>query len=255
MSNFLDLIERYKFGLIAALATYIGIFMYLQMDSYTAYFPIKPFHDGSYVDIPKDDISLDKENIEIPDNYQPGDMKNMVSDANDDRKSSMTDYSDRRSSKDVENDVRNLEKQFYNDAGGDAERKKIQEQMDARKNDPKQTSTNPNNTSQSGSDNKYGGNTMVDFSLTSRNPFQNNTWYVRNPGYTCGYGSGVIVVDIKVNQNGNVISAELNAGKSSGGNECMINKALEYAKKSRFNYSGSAPKTQSGWIKYTFVSQ
>jgi len=95
---------------------------------------------------------------------------------------------------------------------------------------------------------------MVDWSLSGRTAHQNNNWYVRNPGYTCGYGSsGKVSVQIIVNQNGDVVSAT--ASGSASANDCMIQQALKYAKLSRFNYSGSAPKTQTGTIIYTFVGQ
>ena len=63
MSNFLALIDKYKFGLIATLSVYVAIFIYLQMDSYKLYFPIEPFHEGSHVDILENDIKLKPENI------------------------------------------------------------------------------------------------------------------------------------------------------------------------------------------------
>ncbi|MFT5582346.1 MAG: hypothetical protein ACI9G9_001611, partial [Psychromonas sp.] len=49
MNNVLDLIDKFKFGIIAAFATYIFIFIFLQMESYTQYFPIEPFHDGAII--------------------------------------------------------------------------------------------------------------------------------------------------------------------------------------------------------------
>jgi hypothetical protein len=35
----------------------------------------------------------------------------------------------------------------------------------------------------------------------------------------------------------------------------MIEQAVKYAKMSRFNYSGTAPKMQDGTITYTFIAQ
>jgi len=97
---------------------------------------------------------------------------------------------------------------------------------------------------------------MVDWELSSRNPHQNNNWYVRNPGYTCGYGSvGRVTILIKVNQGGSVTLATYDASQSNGANSCMIEQALKYAKLSRFDYSGGAPSMQQGRITYTFISQ
>lgn len=251
-----DWIERYKFGIIATLMVYIAIFMYLQMDSYDHYFEIRSFTDGAYVK-EEPELEIDRDNIQIPQDFEAGDIKNMANDVNDSRKRSYEDYAYNNNAKDVEQSVRDLEKQFYNEAGGDAERKKLEQQMkDRQEKQTTSSTTNNNNTpSNNGGDIAYKGKTMVDYSLKDRQPFQNNKWYVRNPGYTCGYGSGVVHIDIKVNQNGNVTTAEYNPSKSNGASTCMIEKAIEYAKKSRFAYSSKAPSSQSGWILYTFVSQ
>ena len=248
MSSFFELIDRYKFGLLAALTAYIAIFMYLQMDSYTHYFKIEAFHDGAFVDIPPEDIQLNQDNILVPDNYKPGEVKNMVADANDDRPSSMDDYSEYQSSTDVVNNVHDYEKQLYNDAGGDAERKRIQEQMDARNAADKSTSNNESNNQQVTSNpNKYGGHTMVTFYLKDRKA-QN----LANPGYTSN-GNGTVVIDVVVNQNGNVTAASLNSSKSIGATQRMIEQGLSYARKTRFKYSET--RSQKGWIKYVFVTK
>ena len=112
----------------------------------------------------------------------------------------------------------------------------------------------PENKESSGAKTVYAGNVMVEWSLAQRTAYQNNNWHVRNPGYTCGYGSsGKVTVQIKVNQNGNVIQAAVLS--SSSANECMTQQALKYAKLSRFNYSNSASTGQVGTITYTFLSQ
>lgn len=253
MSRFFDMIDKYKFGILAALTVYIGIFMYLQLDSYDHIFEISPFHDGSYVDIPDEDIKVDHNNVLVPSDFQPGRIRNMVTDANDDRPESMTDYSEYQSSSDVQKSVYDLEQQMYNDAGGDKDRERIKQNWDKRNESSTTTSTDPKNTQESGasSPNKYAGATLVDFDLKNRTPYQNNSWYIRNPGYT-SLGSGKVVVDIIVNQNGNVISAVINSARSAGSTERMREQALKYAKMSRFNYSSSAPKTQKGTIQYIF---
>lgn len=95
------------------------------------------------------------------------------------------------------------------------------------------------------------GDTDVKWDLGGRDAHQHNNGNVKVPGYTCGEGiNATIVVKIKVNSNGDVISAELKS--NSGGNQCCINQALNYARnKSRFEYS---PKEiQEGTITYKFT--
>jgi hypothetical protein len=130
--------------------------------------------------------------------------------------------------------------------------------MDQRKQQPTKTGNgnkNPGKT-ESTSSNQYAGDVMVEFKLEGRSAFENNLWYVRNPGYTCGYGSsGKVVVSIKVDKGGRVIDAHYDASNSSGANECMIEQSVRYAKKSRFNFKDSSPVQQSGKIIYKFVAQ
>ena len=89
MNKILDAIDKYKFGILAALTAYILIFMYLQMSSYTHYIPIEAFHDGSYVEEPKE-IPINPDNILAPTDF--GDVKNMSRDVNDSRERSNEKY-------------------------------------------------------------------------------------------------------------------------------------------------------------------
>lgn len=82
------------------------------------------------------------------------------------------------------------------------------------------------------------------------------------PSYLCKE-SGMVVIEIKVNQNGQVVAAKTGSsvtieGKSystSTSNECLISRAMKYAKKSKFNENYSAPRSQSGYIVYRYGAQ
>jgi len=253
MSKFLDILDKYKFGLLAMLVTYIAIFMYLQLKSFTEYFPIEPFHDGSRVEVPEDDIKLNPENIIVPQGFN-NEVKNLSRDANDTRERSHEEYYQNQSVEQIEEDLNKLEEQMRDETGGEEKRALILEEMEKRKNalEDKKIIKASNKTG----DKVYAGNVMVDWSLPSRDAHQSNNWFIRNPGYTCGHGaSGLVTIIIKVNQNGNVTSASYDVSQSSGASSCMVAQSLKYAKMSRFNYSGSAPKLQSGRISYTFISQ
>lgn len=256
MSNFLDAIDKYKFGLIAALSFYVMVFVYLQMATYQAVVHYEPFHDGSYVEIPEEEIELKAENILSPENFT-GDVKNTSRDVNDGReKTYNNDFSPNKTVADVEAEYKKLEQQMYEEAGGDKTREQIKKEMEARKQAEldaaqKNNKTAPTNTNSG--DKVYAGNVMAEWELSGRTPHQNNEWYIRKPGYMCGKGSGRVMVLIKVNANGNVIEASYSSSQSTNANQCMIDNALKYAKMSRFNYSSSG--VQSGHIAYVFVSQ
>lgn len=255
MNNLLEILDKYKFGILAAMASYIVIYMYLQMDSYTVYTPIEIFHDGSYVDVPEEDIHLKPENIDMSGNFQ-SDVKNAVRDMNDKRQQSNTDYS-YNSAADAANaakSVEDLEKQYFEESGGYKEREKYQQAIQE-SNTSQTKEDGPKKVTNGGSDNAAGGQVMVDWKLNGRTPHQNNEWYVRNPGYTCGFASGKVTVVIKVDQSGNVVSAIVDNAGTRNATSCMIEQAKNYALKSRFNYSGSSPKSQEGIIVYSFVAQ
>ena len=72
------------------------------------------------------------------------------------------------------------------------------------------------------------------------------------PIYLCEDG-GKIVINITVNDNGNVIDTYVN-NSSNSDNQCLIDSALEYAKKAKFNNS-PGKKTQLGSITFNFVGK
>ncbi len=227
--------------------------MYLQLTSVSYAIRYDAFYNGSYVEIPEEEIQLKPENIMLPSDV-PQDVKNMSRDVNDTRASSSEEFYQNVSDESIDEQVKRMEQEMYEEAGGEKTRAEIRAEMEKKRAElEKQTSkNNSGKNEQPRGDTKYSGSVMVDWDL--REAHQNNNWFVRNPGYTCGYGSsGRVVVLIKVNQNGNVTSAVYDPTQSSGANSCMIEAAIKYAKLSRFKYSDV--KSQSGWISYTFVSQ
>ena len=78
-------IDRYKLGILTAFAVYIGIYIYLEMQTYTRYFPIIPFNDEPLVELQKEELLLTTEQIQIQQDLNSGDLKNISSDQNDSR--------------------------------------------------------------------------------------------------------------------------------------------------------------------------
>jgi hypothetical protein len=72
--------------------------------------------------------------------------------------------------------------------------------------------------------------------------------YYDIPRYLCEKG-GKIIVNIVVNGNGKVTTAEIN-GSSNSNNECLINRALEYAQEVQFDTSNKSK--QIGTITFLF---
>jgi TonB family protein len=156
----------------------------------------------------------------------------------------------------AEQEVKDFERKLFEDAKGVNERERIQKEAEEKRKIREQKKQLQQNQSTQSSNNDGGNNgakgkTMVNFDLKGRAPHNNDLWYVRNPGYTCGQGlSGEVVVKIKVNSNGDVTEATV-LGDVSALNPCLAKQAKEYAKKSRFNASELA--SQEGKITYRFV--
>ncbi|XOV68465.1 MAG: hypothetical protein ACFHU9_04660 [Fluviicola sp.] len=252
----LQALDKYKFGLLAVVMTYMFIFMYSNATTFEYIIPAEPFLDDSRIENKEEILEITPEDVEVPEDFNfNSDAKNIAQSVNDKRESSMTDYGPPKSSNEIAQDIKNLEAQMKKEAGGSAERAKLQRLIDQRKQEQQQAKQEETNTTPTskGSDKKYGGNVMVAWDLSDRNPHNNNIDAIRKPNYLCDERSnGVVVIDVRTNHNGNVISAKYNPSRSSGATDCMVRNAIEYAKLSRFEYSNKSNQ-QTGWIKYTFV--
>lgn len=255
MSRFLEFIEKYKFGILATLFSYILMFMYFQMETYQRTYPIEAWDEKASLE--KEEIEIKPENIDqTPVDLKSGEVKSIAQDANDTRNQAEENWDRNKSSKSAEQRIKDLEKQFYAESGESEKRDKIKKELADLKNNQKSDSKTKNEQIVSGGNTAYSGNVMVRWDLSGREPHQGNEWYVRNPGYTCGYGSnGVVTIRIKVNQAGNVSTATYVAEQSNNASSCMVEQARKYALMSRFSYNSQAEKIQEGKIVYTFLAQ
>jgi len=249
--------EQFFKILMAILTVYVGVFVYLELTTVRKETAIEADEFSVSIEEVPEEIELTLEQAQA---FQAGgDMRNVVRDASDTRQRSNQDWSqDAQSSTrsgNPEQSARDFERSLYDEFGGAKERERIQSESAERLKTMNNGSTNRNNqtTNQSGSQNQYAGSVMVDFSLPGRTAFDNKKWYVRNPGYTCGYNSaGTVVINITVNNAGRVIAKSVDSNRSTNTSPCMVEQALKYAGISRFN-AGSG--NVSGYISYRFVSQ
>lgn len=96
-------------------------------------------------------------------------------------------------------------------------------------------------------DRKMKGRVTVEFSF--KNPVRHSRHLIK-PAYRCE-GGGEVVVDVTINQRGEVLSASVR----SGGDNCMRSTALDAARGSTFDINTQAPPRQSGTITYIFIPQ
>lgn len=269
MENLLDHIEKRRWGIIVTFLVHVAALLYLQVDTYEVRLPERVFEVLSEVTEFEDYIEINPDHIISEDEFNANlnaDVRNVTRDLSDKRDRSYENFSQSSIDQRVEQNAKDLERQFFEEfASGRPSTTNASNNSGSgststtptNNNSTTKPNTSENNTgAAAGGDNQFAGNTMVDFELANRNPHNNNKWFIRNPGYTCGSGSnGRVAVAIRVNQNGDVISARYVPEMSNGANGCMIEQAERYAKMSRFAFSSSAPKTQDGFIYYTFVSR
>jgi len=111
----------------------------------------------------------------------------------------------------------------------------------------KQASQGDNSSTESSQQSAVYDYSSISFSLKGRQAVK-----IPNPVYTCDV-AGKIVININVDANGHVLDTSLNKGSSTSGNECLVERALEYAAGARFSkLSGS--NNQPGTITYNFKS-
>ena len=101
---------------------------------------------------------------------------------------------------------------------------------------------------ESDAEEEYSGPTNVTYFLENR-----SKKYLPIPVYTCK-GGGLVVVDILVNPKGKVIATSISKDSDTG-EQCLLETALKYALRTRFNTDYNAESRQKGYITYQFIPQ
>ncbi len=238
-------IDKFKYGILAALATYVLMFTYMQLKYFDQLVPIERMFNESRIDIPEDEIELKPENIQVAPEFQGGEVKNTTKDLNDKRL-----FSEKNWSQQIGNQQN--KQSGNNDNSFSDERKhleEIQKQVNERNNKtvPIKSTSPSNSNSSSGSKFAFKGNVLVSYDVPTRTESK-----LEAPGYSCK-GAGKVAIKIRVDSYGGVTSVKFDVSKSNGADQCMIDLALSYAK-SRSKFTGGSGNAD-GYIYYTFVAQ
>lgn len=251
MDKFLDYIEKFKFAIIATLVFHLAFFLWSNFVTVKDIKRIPPPEVD--IEIPLDDIEFDEEMMKMLDlDKEPlpnQNLANMAADANDNREKSYDDYSTNEEdfSEEAQMSAKELEAKYFNEVASSENNDRHNKLENIDKHELKTYDKSTKNTT-SGGKNAYAGEVMISYNLKERKAYS-----LPNPGYTCN-GSGVVVIQIKVDKSGSVKFADYSASQSNHATQCMIERAIKYAKKSRFDYvSGSG--MQTGTITYKFVGQ
>jgi hypothetical protein len=220
-------------SLVLSLATVVFMFVFLNL--YTIENNFDLYTTLSEVTVEVVDIEIVKQEEQIKDEVG-GDVKNFSQDLNDGRETNNELAKNAEGENKTENQISEKEEIIVNT------------KLEINPNDftaPKPSKQN--------NEFKYEGNVMVQWKMDNRTPHNNNTWYIRNPGYMCGVDEdGLLYLDVTINDMGDVIDVKINKEKSSNTNPCIIKYGVEYARMSRFSPSNNK---QKGYIIYKFISQ
>jgi len=245
MDNFLDYIEKYKFAIFGTLFLHILVFFF---SIFTTVKDVDRMKSPVIaLEIPLDDIELEDEMIqELDDEGNPiesAEVSSLATDVNDERDRAFEDYS--TNTEEAQLSAKELEAQYIKEAAENNERSEYAENMEEH---TIKEAKNPNKNTTSGGSNAFAGEVMISYDLKGRKSYS-----LPNPGYTCN-GSGTVVIQIKVDKAGKIKSTTYQGGLSSRATSCMIERALKYANKSRFDYKASV-SSQTGTITYKFMGK
>lgn len=246
--------ERTYIAIIAALAIHAIVLLTLHHVPQTQSLPQTFYSEVDLVDYPEEEDEEDERTFEelLADRIRE-DVANLVADANaektDVRQSTMSQSARDRMSEAVEGELRELERQTFEQL---AERRKNkeaeQQQVDGETGD-ESTAEEAELDKYDYYGKAYNGNVTAEFDLPGREARS-----IHIPGYKCK-GGGVVHVTITVNPAGQVVEAEIDPIKSNYQGDCLPTEALNSAKRSVFFVKSDAPKRQTGSITFRFIPQ
>lgn len=240
---------KYKWALIGTFFLHIGVMAYMnRVKLERHYVPM-----GQLEQIPlvlEDQFDIPEEE-KMKQEMQNGKISNITVNENDKVGESDKKYDSRAvkiSDSDVEKDMRDYEKNAFDEAA--SKHKKDDIVIDDPKLNVKKDKKDDN--SQSSNENnkvRSAGRVSGSYDLDGR-----RDEYFAKPAYVCK-GSGTIVLKVKVNRSGKVVSATIDSGQSSYTEDCMGENAVKYAYKCKFEAGTQWPEPQSGTVTYTYISQ
>ncbi len=250
--NAIDFIEKHKFGILGTIALHIVVFIWLniQVVEYGVYEPKNKIL--AVLDYTNEEEDPQDEPIEVLDeNGNPieSTLLNVAANENQE-KTTYTDesFSKNQADKDVWEELKQMEAEEYNS---------INENKDTPKDNPKDNKDKTidenlvNADAEKNDAASYGADVkaIASYFLEGRSTRSEGV-----PSYKCRV-EGVVVIDIKVNQKGEVIARTINESKTNTQNDCLRSEAINYSKMWRFTQDFDDSMRKNGWIKFTYVAQ
>ena len=229
-------VEKYQNAIIGTLIIHVLLFVWLNIQS-VSFYVIKPKEKTittiDYTDLEinktkiKENLNGDKKEIEI---------SNVAS--NFDQEKPLSASQKKQLELDVIKDLEKFEKNQFNELKKDNPTLIINdESIEKNKNEVINKSVEKTTTA------------IAKYLVKGRHMI-----FQKIPSYLCN-ASGVVRIDIKVNQKGEVTDCKINSENTDTKNECLLKNALDYTKKWRFNSNFNQNQRVLGWVEFVYLPQ
>lgn len=239
--NLGQIIVKYRYGIIVTTAVHLLLFFYLSNTMIKDYEIISQDEEI----LAEFDFTQEEPQYLNNSDYQQRELVNAA--ANElQSKSTYTSSFDKSSmDKSIEDELKDLENQFFE------ELKEGRDEVKEINQDKNNNSSVIDENAEQNDNASLGADVAATASYSLKNRYDLE---LPAPSYICRK-EGVVVVNIKVNQKGDVKSVSVNTSGTNTSNECLMNEALRYAKRARFNQDFNAVSQQTGTIKFVFARQ
>ena len=234
------------FALLITVVLHVGAFLYVNLSTLTTTTTL--YKDMAVIEL---DFRTEEEIEEILQPTEPiidesnQSIKDLMQDIQDIRNKSLSNFSESKIKQEIEQDVLNTNKKNSSQQDENSLEKSEENSSKTEESDKNL----PQNTLQPKKENQYGGKVTKYCNVPGRE------CTTTAPSYKC-QGGGEVYIEIKVDKIGSVRSAKVNSSKSTTTSECIINQALEYAKRTtKVSSDLRGEHSDKGYIIYNFISQ
>tara|TARA_B100001287_G_scaffold42039_1_gene31100 strand:- start:2055 stop:2765 length:711 start_codon:yes stop_codon:yes gene_type:complete len=230
-------VEKYQNAILGTLLIHVLIFVWLNIQN-VSFYVIKPIEKTvTIIDYSNEEIKEIIENENGSKNKDPIEFTNVSS--NFDQTKSLNETQKKLLEKDVLEDLKKFEADEF-------------KMLDA--DNPSLTQATIE--SEKNNENEIFNKSAEKMSTATAKYFvkDRHMTYQKIPSYLCN-SSGIVRIDIKVNQKGNIVDYKINYNNTNTKNECLIKNAINYTKQWRFNSNYNQNLRVPGWIEFVYLSQ
>lgn len=244
-----ELIERFKFSIIGVMILYVSVFVWSNWFIVKTSFP-QEFQDEivAVLDFSIDPVENDSktENEESTSSDNNSNLMNVSANVTQEKTTYTNSFSKSQAEQEVWDELKAMEAAEFEALKGD--------NPEAITKSDKEDNTNPNLVKEGADNNDKAGYGMDVQAIVSYYVKDRNVLIDKKPSYLCK-SEGIVRVNIKVNQKGQVVSKTIDESNTNTQNECLRNAALEYAGLWKFNQNFKDELRKQGWIEFKYQAQ